>query len=92
MLHYTVFDIATAFRKNIDYSILSGHFLFEKGKKTSIFKIVLKIPYEFLRMYFLHLNFMNGYQGFVWGIYCSLGSFLKYAKLYELQNQEINSL
>ena len=92
MLHYTVFDIGSAFQKNVSYSILGGHFLFENNKKTSIFKTILKIPYEFLRVYFLHLNILNGYQGFVWSIYCSIGSFLKYAKLYELQNQEINSL
>ena len=92
MLHYTVFDIGKAFQKNVSYSILGGHFLFENNKKTSIFKTILKIPYEFLRVYFLQLNFMNGYQGFIWSINCSIGSFLKYAKLYELQNQEFNSL
>ena len=91
MLHYTVFDIGTAFQKNVNYSILGGQFLFENNKRTSIFKIILKIPYEFLRVYFVQLNFLNGYQGFIWSISSCLGSFLKYAKLYEIQNQNVQT-
>ena len=85
ILHYTVSDIATAVKKNINYAILSGEFAFEKDKKSSIFKTIIKIPYEFIRVYFVQLNFMNGYQGFVWSILSSFGTFLKFAKLYELQ-------
>ncbi len=89
MLHFTVDNIETAIKKNINYANLSGEFLFEKGKKTTIAKTIIKIPYEFLRVYLLQLNFLNGYQGFVWSIFSSFGSFLKYAKLYELQNKII---
>jgi glycosyltransferase involved in cell wall biosynthesis len=84
ILHYTVSDIATAARKNLNYALLSGEFNAEKGKKSSILKSIFKIPYEFVRIYFIQLNFMNGYQGFVWSFFCSFGSFIKYAKLYEL--------
>ena len=92
MLHYTVADLASAVRKNVNYAILSGEFASEKGRKSSIFKTIIKIPYEFIRVYLVQLNFMNGYQGFVWSVMSSFGSFLKFAKLYELQNQEIKSL
>ncbi len=87
MLHYTVFDIETAFQKQIKYSSLSAELLFENGKRTTVFKPILKIPFEFIRVYFIQLNLMNGYQGFVWSILCSFGSFLKYAKLLELQKK-----
>lgn len=87
MLHYTVSDIATAVRKNINYALLSGEFKNENNKKASKFSVVFKLPYEFFRVYFLQRNFLNGYQGFVWSIFSSFGSFIKYAKLYEL-NQE----
>jgi glycosyltransferase involved in cell wall biosynthesis len=87
MLHYTVSDIATAVRKNINYALLSGEFKNENNKKASKFSVVFKLPYEFFRVYFLQRNFLNGYQGFVWSIFSSFGSFVKYAKLHEL-NQE----
>jgi glycosyltransferase involved in cell wall biosynthesis len=84
MLHFTVSDIATAVRKNINYALLSGEFKKENNKKTSKFEVVFKLPYEFIRVYFLQRNFLNGYQGFVWSIFSSFGSFIKYAKLHEL--------
>lgn len=88
MLHYTVDDIATAVRKQINYSILSAELQFEKGKRTSFLKPIFKIPFEFIRVYLHQFNFMNGYQGFVWSILCSFSSFLKYAKLLELQSKK----
>lgn len=88
MLHYTVSDIAVASQKNLNYSLLSAEFAYEKGKKSSILITVLKIPYEFIRIYFIQLNFLNGYQGFVWSVLSSFGSFLKFAKLNELNSTQ----
>ena len=87
MLHYTVFEISIAIRKTINYALLSGEFMYEKGKKTSMVKPIIKFPFEFIRVYFVQLNFLNGYQGFVWSMFSSFGSFLKYAKLWELQSK-----
>ncbi|SNB18871.1 glycosyltransferase family 2 protein [Flavobacterium psychrophilum] len=89
MLHYTVFDVSTAIQKQIKYSLLSGEFLFEKGKKASLAKVIIKFPFDFIRFYFLHRNFLNGYQGFIWSMLSAFGSFIKYAKLYDLhQNKD----
>ena len=87
MLHYTVSELETAARKNINYAILSGEFLYEKGKRTHFFKPIAKIPFEFFRVYFFQRNFLNGYQGFVWSVFSAYGSFLKYAQLLELQSK-----
>ena len=89
MLHFTVSDIETAIKKSIKYALLSGEFMFEKGKKTTLFKTVFKFSYEFFRVYFFQRNFLNGYQGFVWSLFSSFSSFLKYAKLKELQSSKI---
>jgi glycosyltransferase involved in cell wall biosynthesis len=90
ILHYTVFDITTAIQKQVKYSLLSGEFLYEKGKKSSKLKIYIKFPFEFFRVYFLQRNFLNGYQGFVWSMLASFGSFIKYAKLDDLhQNKDL---
>ncbi len=87
MLHYTVFEISIAVRKMVNYALLSGEFLYENGKTTGILKPIVKIPFEFIRVYSIQLNFLNGYQGFVWSVFSAFGSFLKYAKLFELQNK-----
>jgi glycosyltransferase involved in cell wall biosynthesis len=87
MLHYTVFEISIAARKMINYALLSGEFLYENAKTTSMIKPLVKFPFDFFRVYWVQLNFLNGYQGFLWSIFSAFGSFLKYAKLFELQNK-----
>lgn len=84
MLHYTVFDISTAIQKQIKYALLSGELLREKNKKSSLFKLVIKFPFDFIRYYFLQRNFMNGYAGFTWSMFSAFSNYLKYAKLKEL--------
>lgn len=84
MLHYTVFDLKTAINKQIKYALLSGEFMHEKQKKTSLLKIVFKFPFDFIRYYFLQRNFLNGYHGFTWSIFSAFCSYLKYAYLKEL--------
>ena len=64
MHHYTVFDINTAIQKQIKYALLSGELLHEKKKKSSILKITIKFPFDFIRYYILQRNFLNGYEGF----------------------------
>ena len=90
MFHYTVFDVSTAIQKQIKYSLLSGEFLFEKGKKASLLKVIIKFPFDFFRFYILQRNFLNSYQGFIWSMLSAFGSFVKYAKLYDLHQN--NSL
>lgn len=84
MLHYTVFDITTAIQKQIKYALLSGELLHEKKKKSSISKIIIKFPFDFIRYYILQRNFLNGYEGFTWSMFAAFCNYLKYARLKEL--------
>ena len=84
ILHYTVFDINTAIQKQIKYAMLSGELLNEKNKKSNIFKIIIKFPFDFFRYYILQRNFLNGYAGFTWSMFAAFSNYLKYAKLKEL--------
>lgn len=86
MLHYTVFDIQTAINKQIKYALVNGAYMREKNKKTSIFKIIIKFPFDFIRYYFFQRNFLNGYQGFTWSMFSAFCNYLKYATLKELQD------
>lgn len=84
MLHYTVFDFGKAIQKQTKYSLLGGEFLFEKNKKVSTLKVAVKFPFEFVRVYLFQRNFLNGYEGFIWSMLASYSSFIKYAKLFDL--------
>jgi hypothetical protein len=84
MLHYTVFDINTAIQKQIKYAMLSGELLNEKKKKSSISKIIIKFPFDFIRYYILQRNFLNGYEGFTWSMFAAFSNYLKYVRLKEL--------
>lgn len=88
MLHYTVSDFSTAITKEIKYALLGGEFLYEKGKKVSLFKIIVKLPFEFFRVYIMQLNFLNGFQGYVWSVIMAIGSLVKYIKLYQLNHKK----
>ncbi|MDQ5930157.1 MAG: hypothetical protein QG594_1944 [Bacteroidota bacterium] len=87
MLHYTVFDIATAIQKQIKYALLSGEQFYKNKKNVSIFKIVCKFPFDFVRYYIVQRNFLNGYQGFIWSIFSAFANFLKYANLKDLTSK-----
>jgi hypothetical protein len=80
----SVFDFGKAIQKQTKYSLLGGEFLFEKNKKVSIFKVAVKFPFEFIRVYLFQRNFLNGYEGFIWSMLASYRSFIKYAKLFDL--------
>jgi glycosyltransferase involved in cell wall biosynthesis len=87
VLHYTVIDLETSLRKCIQYANLGSELLHKKGKRTTILKPIFKLPFDFFRAYFFQLNFLNGYQGFVWSLFVGISGFLKYANLYEKQKR-----
>lgn len=88
MLHYTVFDFDIAIQKQIKYALLSGELFYEKNKKSSLLKILFKFPFDFIKVYFLQRNFLNGYQGFTWSMFSAFSSYLKYAYLKELHHNK----
>ena len=62
------------------------YLLYEKKKKSSVLKIVIKFPFDFIRYYFLQRNFLNGYEGFTWSMFAAFSNYLKYARLKELDD------
>lgn len=56
---------------------------FEKGKRSSLLKLILVFPVMFIKSYFLRRNFYNGRRGFISSMVNAFYAFLKEAKLYE---------
>lgn len=83
IMHCSYMDITHYFQKFNDYSTTYMNEALKKGKQVSKIKSVLRFPFEFFKHYFLRLNFLNGYQGFVWSLISAFSVFVKFIKLYE---------
>lgn len=84
LLHYSYYSIEEHIAQINKYSTLSALKKFEKGKKSSLFAILLFPKWRFFRDYIIKLGFLDGYYGFV---ICSNSAhevFLKYTKLRDL--------
>jgi len=82
--HYSFDDFSDMFRVMNDYSNLTAEQMYMEGKKAGPGDAILRLGWMFFRNYFLKLGFLAGFDGFVIAATKAGGSFLKYAKLYEL--------
>ncbi|HTQ27843.1 MAG TPA: glycosyltransferase family 2 protein [Puia sp.] len=85
LLHSAYHSLEEHITKNNRYSSLSAQFLFEKGKRTNLFKIILNPFWAFVNSYLLRMGWMDGFNGFVIAINIAHLTFLKHTKLYQLR-------
>lgn len=85
ILHYSYNSIEEHVLQNNKFSTISAETYFKKGKRTSIFKMLLHPFWAFILGYFLRRGFMDGFYGFVVAFHVSHLSFLKHVKLYHKQ-------
>ncbi|MCX6318194.1 MAG: glycosyltransferase family 2 protein [Bacteroidetes bacterium] len=84
VLHYSMADIADYSSKMCKYAMLNGEKYFRQGKKASWFKLRLSPGFAFFHYYFLKLGFLDGYEGYLCAKMTAYYTFLKYARLREL--------
>jgi hypothetical protein len=53
-------------------------------KRVSALRVIIQYPMRFFIIYFIKLAILDGYSGFIWARMGAYYSFLKYAKLYDL--------
>jgi glycosyltransferase involved in cell wall biosynthesis len=87
LLHYCFDTIEEHLDQTNKFSEEGARALYEKGKKSNTAKILLKSTAKFIRNYFLKLGFLDGYYGFVISRISAFSTFIKYAKLKELQKK-----
>ena len=88
LLHYTYFNYDEHIEKNNRYSQLSAQMMFAKGKKAPLFKVLINPFWAFLSSYFLRAGFLDGFNGLVIAVNVAHLTFLKYIKLYQLQQRK----
>jgi len=85
LLHESAEDLGRYIEKQNRYSGLAARQLHERGRTAGIAELLLSPLVRFVKFYLLRLGFLDGVPGLV---HVSIGcatSFLKYAKLIELQ-------
>lgn len=88
LLHYTYSNFNDHIEKNNKYSTLSARLLYMKGKKAGMGKIIFNPFWAFFTSYFLRTGFLDGFYGFVIAVNIAHLTFLKYIKLYQLQQSK----
>lgn len=85
LIHYSYSGIKEHFSKTIEYARISAKSYYKSGRRFNPFKLILNPTIAFIRLYFVNLGFLDGVRGFIAGLSSYIGTFLKYAFLFELQ-------
>jgi len=88
LLHYTYFTIQEHIAKANKYTDLGAELNFQKGKRASWFKIVFGPFATFMQAFIFKGGFLDGGHGFIVAVFHAHGTFMKYAKLWQLNNQK----
>ncbi|HVK53493.1 MAG TPA: glycosyltransferase family 2 protein [Burkholderiales bacterium] len=88
LMHESAEDIATYLNKQNRYTTTQAEILFGRGKRVSFFRIALSPMARFIKFYIFKLGFLDGVPGLVHIAIGCFNSFIKYAKLRELQRQQ----
>jgi glycosyltransferase involved in cell wall biosynthesis len=91
LLHESEQGLADYLAKQNRYTDLQAQRMFEAGKRFSALKMLVSPVARFAKFYVLRRGFLDGVPGLVHILIGCLTSFLKYAKLLELQRRSSRS-
>jgi hypothetical protein len=84
LLHESAEDLSKYLQKQNRYSALAAQQLFERGQRAGALRLILSPFVRFTKFYVLRLGFLDGVPGLVHTSIGCIASFMKYAKLIEL--------
>lgn len=84
--HYSYPSISSHILQTNKFTTIAAKEAYDRGIRSSLFKIVSRPIFKFFRDYFYKLGFLDGRYGFIVCCINSLSALLKYSKLYDLQN------
>jgi hypothetical protein len=87
LLHQSQESLAAYLEKQNRYTSLQAGELCQRGKQVSFGRLVVSPLLRFVKFYFLRLGFLDGVPGLVHISIGCFNSFVKYAKLHELNNK-----
>ncbi|MFI5164698.1 MAG: glycosyltransferase family 2 protein [Bacteroidia bacterium] len=91
ILHYSYYT-REDHDKQIEYfTTISARTLHQQRKKAGPLNLILNPAAKFIKDYFFHLGFLDGYYGFVISRVSAHATYLKYKKLMQLSGQKKNT-
>jgi hypothetical protein len=91
LLHESAEDLDTYLAKQNRYTTLQAEALAQRGKSGGTAQLVLSPLARFIKFYLLRAGFMDGVPGLVHITIGCMNSFMKYAKLRELQRRNTSA-
>jgi len=88
--HYSYYTIDEHVRKLDYFSTIAANAYFEKGRRASIWNILINPIFAFFRDFFMRAGFLDGYHGYVIAKFTAHYTFQKYVKLKDLCNPKRN--
>lgn len=85
LLHESADDLGRYLEKQNRYTALAARQLYERGRSAGLAELLLSPLVRFVKFYLLRLGFLDGVPGLVHIAIGCANSFMKYAKLIELQ-------
>jgi len=87
ILHFIYRDVAHFAATKNSYSTLTSEDHYRNGRRARIIDFTLRPLYAFLYRYFVRLGIADGIPGFTISVMEAHAVFMKYIKLYEIQNK-----
>jgi glycosyltransferase involved in cell wall biosynthesis len=88
LLHYSYYAVSDHIRQANLFTDLTAKEAYSRGKRAGILKILFSPCIKFIRDYIFLLGFLDGYHGFMVCRISAWATFLKYAKLRQLQKMK----
>ncbi len=90
ILHYTYPTVRSYFARFDRYTSLAADELHLDGKRPTLADILLRPPFQFIKMYVLKLGVLDGLQGLILCAFSSFYVLVKYVKLWEIERRKDN--
>lgn len=86
LLHYSFYTRAEHIKQINKFSDIGAQALYNKGKRSSWLKIMVKPVARFVKAFIVNKGFLDGKEGFVISRLSAYANYLKYSKLMKIQN------
>ena len=88
LLHYSYYSISQHVSQFNAFTDIGANEGVKKGTHSNILIMITKSWWKFIRDYFIKLGFLDGYYGFVVCVISSFATFIKYAKIRQIQKSK----
>ena len=88
ILHYSFSTPEDLIWQNNHLSSIAAKSLYDRGKRSNWYKMLVRPAWAFVNGYFFRLGFLDKFEGFTIAVHTSHQVFLKYSKLYRMQRSK----